>query len=516
MEIQKESMCLKEHAIKTRYNLLCENTLIVPDLKPDILELLLGDCTASLTSYDVRNGCLSVSGTVNFSALYRPDETEPALELIPLFTSFAFSDTLDLPKAEGVELSVSVRTEHVGVTLLNSRKLSVKVLLVLSVDGYKERECTPIVSLSGDGAHVRTKQVGVHIPSVHTASFTVKDMVSVLSSQPEPCEIVRVSGKVISANAKAAGDRVIVTGALRVDALYATAEDERLLASSHEIPFTEMVEARGVTENSHALALVDVQGITADIGQKNAGDNTSFVVTAQLFVKITAGETKTMTIADDCYSTCFALQKTSERIQFLELIGEESNTLQQAQTVEFSKNERISEVLSSSAKAIVRETAVKDGEVLVSGTLISFLLCRTLGDDGKIVSAVTETPFTFARPAHAPNCTANVNVCVQGVSPSVISENTVELLVTLFTATALFKEHSMEILTDATALSDSEVSQNPSLTVCFLQVEECLWDIAKRYKTTVEKIKAANNLDNACDHLSTFPKHTRLLIPRAS
>ena len=59
---------------------------------------------------------------------------------------------------------------------------------------------------------------------------------------------------------------------------------------------------------------------------------------------------------------------------------------------------------------------------------------------------------------------------------------------------SVFSETEIDIVSEISELRESEKVMGSAITVYFPNCEETLWDIAKRYNTTVESIVLENNL----------------------
>ena len=62
---------------------------------------------------------------------------------------------------------------------------------------------------------------------------------------------------------------------------------------------------------------------------------------------------------------------------------------------------------------------------------------------------------------------------------------------------SVFAETEIDVVSAVSELKESEKIVKSAITVYFPRYEETLWDIAKRYNTTVESIVLENNL--SCD-----------------
>ena len=73
----------------------------------------------------------------------------------------------------------------------------------------------------------------------------------------------------------------------------------------------------------------------------------------------------------------------------------------------------------------------------------------------------------------------------------------------------VFEIESVDVLTDIEEKGDSEFKAKPaSLVIYFSDPGETVWDIARKYNTTVEKIAVENNLTD-----DVIRERRMLLIP---
>ena len=79
------------------------------------------------------------------------------------------------------------------------------------------------------------------------------------------------------------------------------------------------------------------------------------------------------------------------------------------------------------------------------------------------------------------------------------------------------KKHEINMITDC-EMSEEEINslERPSIVIYFVEDGDSLWSVAKRYGTTVEKIKTANNMEDDIFVLSPKLHDVTLPITRYS
>ena len=76
IDFKKEPINLSEMKMNTISTVMVDGDVIVPDVKPDMKEILLAEANAIVNSKEYLNGKLTVSGTIFIKILYAPDNTD--------------------------------------------------------------------------------------------------------------------------------------------------------------------------------------------------------------------------------------------------------------------------------------------------------------------------------------------------------------------------------------------------------------------------------------------------------
>lgn len=513
MEIKKESISLNETGVKVNSNVMAEGDIIIPDINPDIREVLIADAKANVTSAEYRNGKLNVSGTISLNVLYKPDEAQDSAELKALNSEFAFSDSLDAQNGEDLKYCVSALVEHIGFTLVNSRKLSVKVIVSLSAKGYRNRVSEPVSKVSGDGVCCRDKSYNVYMPVLEEeTNITISDILTVPENMPDIEEILKVDGWCRGAECKIMNGKVMVRGELCLKTLYsASGEGEKIQIVSHEIPFAELIEAENVDENCTVSVVYDLKSVTPTVRGDVNGDTKIISADVVIGAKIKASKSEKRSFAEDCYGIHGKVNTLREKTSISEYVASENTETLLAQAVKMPKHVKLGDVICVTAKPVVREKSFVDGNLHVKGSLVSFLIYREDGEQGQVRSAVTETDFDWKMRAQGENLSADVDVWVEDALAQKVNSDEAEVKVTLGVDTKILKNHEISIITDC-ELDENDINapERPSIVIYFVEEGDTLWSVAKRYGTTVEKIKTANNMEN--DALCAGNK---ILIPKA-
>ncbi len=505
MEIKKGNIAFKECGVRVASNNLVSKDVIVPDTKPDIAEILLADATSKVTDIDYKNGKLNILGCVTFTALYKPEEGG---KLKSLEESFDFSQGFDVKANEETEFSARCVVEHINFTQVNSRKIAAKVMLKISAVGCEEKSYEPVIQVSGDDMESRSKKHSIYIPMSETKTdITVSDILTVPDEKADIGEILKVDAWANTAETKAINGKVMVYGNLNVSCIYVAADEEGGVDGvSYTVPFTEIVEAPGADEQSVVNVKLDVESISAAGKGDLNGDTKILSIDSKIIATAKVSKTVSESFVDDCFclsqNTCIS----RESMDFCEYVASENSRITTHQTVEAPNGEKISRVVSCTAKPILKEISCDGGKAKVKGTLVSFLVFYDGEDD--LQCAVTESDIEWERMVGA-DCSIEADLRLEGVVADIVDKKAQILANTGLFMKAL-KSHKVDIITDCSQKEWEEMPKYPSLVVYFAKEGDSVWSIAKKYKTKCEKIMSINGLDS-----EKIEKGKRLLIPKA-
>ena len=139
MELNQTSICYYEKKLAHISAATESADSIVPDTFPDIGRIVCAYGTAVIKDQTPQNDRLLVSGTVQTTVLYEP-ENGGKLRRLSVPVTFAHIEECEGLTAESI-CSTVCRIAAVDAEAMNSRKVSVSVQLCFLTEGYCKAEC---------------------------------------------------------------------------------------------------------------------------------------------------------------------------------------------------------------------------------------------------------------------------------------------------------------------------------------------------------------------------------------
>ena len=511
MELELKKEMLQFYEFSTVSTAVHEESTetIVPDYCPDIARIIDSDGKVFLRSKDIQGDKAIVTGSVKVTVLFTP-EGENGIRNLEFV--LPFNTSLSNKEFESCQsLFVKAGIQSIETKSLNPRKIFTRVLLTVQLQGLRRctsRFCSHIAADDCLGIAQMARDEELHlITSYAEKDFAFTDEIAIPSGKEAIQEILTSHVVPRVQETKIFGTKLIVKGMLLVELLYRT-EQQAVSSASAELPFSQILEIEETPEDAAASVTLQLSGMDYHIGSdENPDDRHRVTLAVYLMAQACIRRQVAVRCISDVYSTVYEVSPTMELLQCTGKISTAHYKQSVRQMIEVG-------VVPSS----VLSAAVHFDEVAVSreentAVLQTMAHVKLLFLDEGNVPLIAERQVECTCRAEVPSdfgCTAKV--CYGGDMSTSISSGGIEVRFSAdFTAESAERKQLLgltELALDTEHPKDT--SQMPSIVLKIFDEEESLWNIAKRYSTTTEVIRAANDLADD----STCTAGQMLLIPR--
>ncbi|MBR5236278.1 MAG: DUF3794 domain-containing protein [Clostridia bacterium] len=514
IEFKKEVVPLSEMQWSQSETLLAEGDVIVPDIKPDIREILLAEARSVITEHHISEGKLYVTGASDVHILYVPETEERAPKNIE--TRFEFKETFDVGEGNFSDVNVCASTAHIEFSLINSRKLNMKVAVAISARGYVKRNLSLLTDVTEEGVvQIKKKPITAYqVVADTTRELVIADAISVPTAKPDIDEIIKLNIKPVHGDCKIMSGKILLKGTLAVNTLYCGDDAERRIEHmEHEIMFSEMADIAGLEEDCLCHVNYSIKKVHYSVSEDVNGEARVVSLDIVLSADIIASHLEDVQVIEDCYSTKGRTNPQCEELFVDELLSEGVS------------HESIKEVLSipegmPAAGAVysltctpkIKEIQIVQDKMVIHGKLAAFVLYGCAETENPMYSLVGEFDFEHAIAVDGldSDSRCECNVTEQSVSFTLNAASEIELRCILEFYTRAMRKTKVTLLTGCDVEEESEDTQRRGMIIYFVQPGDSLWSIAKHYKTDQNKIMQLNKMDN-----TQIVSGQKLLIPGA-
>jgi len=517
LELVREAVRINQYIGGDTTQTIVESDIIVPDTKPDINRILLLDGDVFVNSAEVAPDALLINGMVRYKILYVSDDPEQLIKSINTATSFQYS--MDIPNArQGMQCRVKCDIEHMEYELINSRKISVKAIVSLDgkVTSQEEQQITEDITGVDEVQILRSKALVNSYIGSGSEVCVVNEVVDIPTGKPGILEILRSDVKITGKDYKQLEDRVIVNGELSVSTLYIGDDEARSIQTmEHEIPFSQVVEVPGADESSFCNVELDLRDAVFEPWEDSDGELRQLKCEVPVNVFAECYGKKELELVEDAYSPFARLELEKKEISMEELAAEGKSQAVIKEIIGIDGDApNISEIFNILGKLYLSNSAVLDDRVSIEGVIGCNVLYLSDSQDEPVCCVSRDLPFKQVLDIRGARegMRLDTEMNIEHINYNVISAGEIEVRFVISIINRVNKTVSIPVVEEATEepLDEKRLENRPSVIIYFTQPDDTLWKVAKKYGTTVERLKKDNNLENA----DALAPGTQIIIPK--
>ena len=505
MEItmEKQRITLESKASEEVLEQAVDNEIMLPEFCGNMARILKCRAKAKIISKRIVNSVLNIDGNVFLTVFYIDEEGC----LKTFDQTLTFYREMNLDRDKEFYPSVKCKIEHMGCRMVSARKIELHGCLSLTVSLFEMQTEECVKSVAENDVQLCSEQKDITVTVGCTEKYTaITDEIELdESTEPITC-ILRSDGIVEYADCKTMAGKVIVKGELYVTVCYSTDRKNRVDKTDCVIPFTQIVDMAQADEDCFARAKCEITALDVRTKTVFDGDVRTLSVSAGINTEISLCKNVSLMYAADAYSVKNELKAESKCKCFEKCLSEVKENFTHGYNFDFGNE--ISSILDIFGDAAVTEVRNTESGISVLGTVqICVVAC-----DGDMSTVYFEKNVDFSHEICRDNSSSlkfSPEICIKSFGCE-LSQSSAKINVNMTLTGCLYESVEVKMLTDITVdeKEQSAAERRPVLMLYYCGEEEKVFEIARRYKTTVEAVKSANGFET-----DEIPKDSVVLIP---
>ncbi|MGN0169343.1 MAG: SPOCS domain-containing protein [Lachnospiraceae bacterium] len=440
-------------------------------------------------------GKICIQGDLEYQILYAPVKGE----LTSIKGSFPISQCIMMDYDPQCDVQAEASVSTVTIKRLNSRKLSIFVLMDARAAAYRMQEKQfiedveePVEKKKG---HFHTTQ----LVDCGTAGISIKDIIALPSNRPDVGRLIFYRGQLRGVELKAQQGSIWIKGELFVFLVY---------ESGPEDPHIEYMELVSPVEGQGECSCMEgyiqemdyrILSMSVSEAPNEDGEVRDIHMNMEIKVDYRQFEDREMDYLEDTYSLSCQMLPEYETMKFQKLLSQQMVRIKAAEIFSPSGEDRLLMVYPTGAIVQTGTPEVVEGGVVVEGNVIVDLLYigTVKGNSPRIVQV--SIPFhqqiNDAQLSQKNKDQTSVKVRADTVqlSASILDGTQADVKVVINITASLYDCREIPLMT---GLQTGELTQQkwPGLVGCVLGKEDTLWNLAKENRTTVDKICRINGI----------------------
>lgn len=480
-----------------------DDDYVVKDNKPDVVRIIRADGRVKIEETKVGNQAIWISGKLEFEVLYKSDDTGNKMD--------AFCGAVILQEkmyVEGLEefdnVSVTGTIDDLTIGIINSRKLAIRAVLNFVVEGEETREEMIVSGIESYDKNfmapvtkVEEKEI-LCLKKEQKDTLRVKEMIMIPNTKSNIREIVSYDVDVRGLEYYGEEHRVEMRGEAFLCVIYRN-EEGQLEWYDASIPFSGYFDAEGCK----ASDLYYVKVLSKEYGLEIIGDNDGEMRALELellfSVDMRCWEEVSVPVLMDAYALDRNLVLEREPMNFKKLLVKNTAKLRLNENFQVDDaEEKILQICSYHGKVCVEHTEVVENGLEVLGIVTVYVMYAT-PEDGFPMACVSGQ-LAFEQVVDVPGLKKEdcfyLECGLDQLQVNLLDSSEYEAKVSIKIDVMAFGTEKIErvINMEEIPLDGNGLQDYPGIVAYIPWEEEALWDIAKKFKTTVEEIKENNGL----------------------
>ena len=480
-----------------------DSDITLPDYCPDIGKILKCQVSASVLSRNISGDRISVEGNSLIELLY----SDVDKNIIRCFkTEIPFSQSFNINSSSNPEVvSFNVKREYINCRAISPRKIDIHGACSLKalVFGRKNLEITN--DIIGDDIKLKKSDISFsQLNSIIQHQFNINETLDLGSDKPSPEFIVKSNLNISDLECSCENDQINFSCKINIKILYVDdIETGEINSVEYSIPVNETVDFQGIMDDNICKIIPEIVSHEEKIASDS--DSPSNLISEDIKLMITAFtfQNDEVSIISDAYSTDYNVELSNENVtlsKFSKMLCE---------------NVFHEEICDISTSKIIDIWTDSSSVTFSNGSLNSKVNICVLALDSDFVPFYFERELQFSKELNDDISNQDLSqsqfyLSVQKIDYKILNQNSVELKLKAQIFYNLCSTKNLQIVSEVYSddLSKKAKDSNVSLIIYYADAGETLWDIAKNYCTTVDKIKDENEFD-----FDVLDSNRAILIP---
>ena len=453
------------------------NDIIVPDIKPDIVSIIATNGIPYIYKQECENGRVKMDGSIDSYIVYLSVDGDTR----SIQTTFNFSNTLEDDKIkEKSNIKYKINIDSIDAKVLNERKVSVVTTLSISYYTFEVQTIEITDDFTNNIPNLQKQEESVQIKSLVGFNMTkgsIKEDIDI-ENLDEIGEILKVNVSIRDSEQKISYNKILTKGECNVKILYMT-EDNRIGSVQNTLPIMSFVDMENIKDGDTCLVEYNIKNMLFKI---NSREDHSITVQIDFEIFCEAYEEKNINILKDAYSLNSNVDISYKTIEVDNFDVDNNELIEINERIKVDDIKNVLDIEKGKIVILKKDNFNIEGEV-------NIILYHDLTSKNGLNIKNLKIPFISKLKNQN-----NVEFVYQNIETNLSGEDVI-LNIKLLAKNVDKNYNSMNII-ETINMNDIPLLEDYNVVVYMVKKNDNIWNIAKKFKVTIDSIIKVNNLDN--------------------
>lgn len=503
MEMQKQEYRILRQKSSAESQITLDEEFNVPDARPDVGRMIQKKGQVQVRKVNIADDRVMLSGELHFALLYVTDDDTRGIS--SLEGQLPLEETIRLDGVrDGDKIRLNWDVEDLAIRLIHPRKLNIQAM-VSFIAAVQEQQVLllPLGAEGGENMSFHMQEKNILGVCVHRKdTLRLREEITLTANRQDVERILWQDVQVRGLKLRCGEGEILYKGEMFIFLLYA-GEDP---ASPPEW-IEEIIPVSGSLDcekcEPDMLPNIEVRLAQSQVTVKPDANGEERMLTAEavLDVDLRLEREQRFSLLMDAYDPtreCTAIRR-DEEAEYLMIKNEAKCRVSDRQSTGAAQG-KILQICHSDGSVRIDECRIVPQGLETEGILQVRILYIVSDDDMPFYAMEAVIPFQqlIEVPGIHENVRYELHTELEQLSTTMADSHEIEIRAMISCSALVLGKQILSLLQDVRErpLDLAKIRDLPGIVCCRIQPEDTLWDLAKKYYTTVEDICTLNGLES--------------------
>ncbi|MCI8273081.1 MAG: DUF3794 domain-containing protein [Clostridia bacterium] len=488
INITKETFNINKIVCEKKEIITVQGDIIVPDSKPDILNTINTSGNVCIYKKEVMDGKVRIDGNILTYIMYLADESRDNIRGIN--TGLDFSEAINVSEIQsGMEVELNTKIKVIECKVLNGRKVGVKVNLEVSIKAYSKEDINIVTNMNDENIQTLCRNININSLLGEGSTKTyVKENISIPATD-NLAEILSAQACLVDKDIKISYNKVLAKSEVEIKLVYLT-EDGRICISRNRVPLVGFIDMPNIKEENICETPYMIKNI---IIKPNAVEEHSVYIELEVEITCKVYEEKEIKVIQDMYCPGEKMLFDTNTVNTITNKQCKRNICSIREKVNIPELEN-GNIIDVEINPIINKENKLNGKIIFEGELeLNFIYIETstVGVNTKKINLPFEHTIDGIENIENSRVDTTIDVNAQEFAnqAGVVNSN-----VDLNFETNMYRNSEIPVI-DNISVEEEENLEDYSVIIYVVKKGDTLWNIAKRFGSTVDDIVRVNGIE---------------------
>ena len=501
MELIKKHVHMDIQKSRVNTQLTLDDDYNIPETMGDVFKLLIDKGRLLTEDVKASEDHVTIKGRLLFSALYLSENNPKNIQNIS--GSIPFEEFIHM---EGIESGDSVKVtgeiENLSLSLINSRKLSIKAIISLTVvaEEIRDEETTVEIKCEEPIEFCKKTMDIAEIAVDKRDIYRIRETFDLPSGLPNVSDILWEDYQIGDLEFKVQEQKITLHSEINLFLLY-EAEGEEAGDRWYEtvIPFGGSIDCGGCTEDMLPDIQYEIGHQEIEVRPDSDGEERTIAIDMVLDLSIKLYREEPLEILTDAYGVTKELDTTVREGNYRSLLVRNNGKCRAEGRLRVKNSEiRMLQICHSSGIVVIDDTEIVENGIRVEGAIDVQILYVTTDDSVPFYTVKGSIPFSYIVDVQGidDQCIYTIDVNIEQLATNMMDSEELEIRAVCDVQTLVFRTLKENIISEIECheVDMDKMSELPGIVGYIAKQGDTLWQIGKKYYVPIKQIKETNGL----------------------